>query len=560
VAAVAFVAYGSLLLGDGLPVRNAEAAPATDAAFALQSARGFAAALDEGVLYPRWIADANHGYGAPTFVYYPPLAYYLAGGATLGLGGAVDGLRVTAFLLALASGLAFLWSFRHRLGTAPAALGAALYVAMPYHLIDAYWRFALAELASFVWLPPLVHFAARTAERPGRGPWVGLTVCAAALMLTHLITAYLAALVVVPYALARVASAGRWRHVGALATAAAAALLVSAIYWAPVLAERDAVRLEWTRTLPHFQIDRNFVYRDETAHGYGKAPIKPWVNVSATAQALLALVAAGWAVSAAPRRRGDVLALAGLAAWTLLLQTPLSAPLWRALPELDLAQFPWRFGGLQALLAALLAAHALAGAPPRRRGVLAAGLLAASVPALAASLGIQAAAQERLDEGVAARESVRGRPVYEYMPAGIADWRGVAASRPRAADRARLEGPGEVEVVHWGTHERRIRVRTSRASRLRVRTFVHPGWRARVGGAPVPIAASNPRRAIEVPVPPGRHEVELVFGQTAARRGAAVASALGVALLLGVGLGPGAGRPRRQGRPGAGGDPEAGGS
>ena len=38
----------------------------------------FDAALRDGVWYPGWATDQAHGYGYPTFVFYPPLAYYAA--------------------------------------------------------------------------------------------------------------------------------------------------------------------------------------------------------------------------------------------------------------------------------------------------------------------------------------------------------------------------------------------------------------------------------------------------------------------------------------------------
>ncbi|MDJ0636402.1 MAG: hypothetical protein QNJ34_24710 [Xenococcaceae cyanobacterium MO_188.B29] len=37
----------------------------------------FSKQLAEGILYPRWLAGTNYGYGSPTFVFYPPLVYYL---------------------------------------------------------------------------------------------------------------------------------------------------------------------------------------------------------------------------------------------------------------------------------------------------------------------------------------------------------------------------------------------------------------------------------------------------------------------------------------------------
>jgi uncharacterized membrane protein len=37
----------------------------------------FSKQISEGILYPRWLAGDNYGYGSPTFVFYPPLVYYV---------------------------------------------------------------------------------------------------------------------------------------------------------------------------------------------------------------------------------------------------------------------------------------------------------------------------------------------------------------------------------------------------------------------------------------------------------------------------------------------------
>ncbi len=37
----------------------------------------FSQQLSEGIVYPRWLTGHNYGYGSPTFVFYPPLVYYL---------------------------------------------------------------------------------------------------------------------------------------------------------------------------------------------------------------------------------------------------------------------------------------------------------------------------------------------------------------------------------------------------------------------------------------------------------------------------------------------------
>lgn len=37
----------------------------------------FIDALKEGIIYPRWIPLNFWRYGSPTFIFYPPLSYYL---------------------------------------------------------------------------------------------------------------------------------------------------------------------------------------------------------------------------------------------------------------------------------------------------------------------------------------------------------------------------------------------------------------------------------------------------------------------------------------------------
>jgi|GEM_PF-5503769 len=54
----------------------------SDVTYHAQRSHGFYEALGEGVLYPRWLADANRGFGGPDFLVYPPLGYYLVAGTS----------------------------------------------------------------------------------------------------------------------------------------------------------------------------------------------------------------------------------------------------------------------------------------------------------------------------------------------------------------------------------------------------------------------------------------------------------------------------------------------
>ena len=499
-----------------------------DTAFAFASARGFVAALSEGVLYPRWVADASHGFGAPTFLFYSPLSYYAVAAANLLTSDLLGALRLVLLLATLAAGASFYAAAREISSPAGAALGAVLYILLPYHVLDLYQRFAFAEFVAFVWFP-LLFLAVRRIAEGRRGAAFLLAGAYAGLVLTHLVTAFMVLFVLVPYALFAAWRAGdaRWRQLGEMAAAGGVALLCSAVYLVPMLVQRDAVNLEWVKDSPFGAYPRNFIYRDETAHGYPPAPIKPLVNGTATWQAFLALAAA--AVLVARRRQpSEGWIFLGLSLWTLFLQTPLSSPLWAAVPELATVQFPWRFAAFQALAACFLVSCALQ-TEMRRQAVAVLLLLLAAGPALALSAKMWGKSLYQLDAATAELPALRTLVTTEYIPKGVREWQSFAA--PAEPRHAALGGPGRVEVLSWQTHSRRVGVETPAPTTLTLRTFAFPGWEARLNGEAAPIRADNPLHAIEIAVPAGRHEVEVELTPTPDRQAGAALSAAGAVLL-----------------------------
>jgi hypothetical protein len=100
----------------------------------------------------------------------------------------------------------------------------------------------------------------------------------------------------------------------------------------------------------------------------------------------------------------------------------------------------------------------------------------------------------------------------------------------RVKPRCRTEG-GDVQLVARAPGRWRFEVRRRTPGTLTVANPFYPGWIARRDGVEIAISAT-PGRAVEVPIPPGHHIVELAYRPGSLRFGVAISSVSLVALGL----------------------------
>jgi len=387
---------------------------AGDSPFLLQRVHQMAVALADGHFPPRWMPDAAFGLGYPFWNYYAPLAWLVAGGlAALG-GGVIGAIKVTTAIAFLAAA-AGAWRLARDTwgGTAAPLLTSAAYTFAPYHLINTYVRGdALSELVAYAAVPWALVAIGAAARSPSLRAIVRLSVAVAAVLLSHNITALLAAPVLAAHA-AFSTLAGRGRH-GLLARSAGAsssllapprsdpepsraptgwrrapwmlqvalerlewrmwpwlrrapspavviaigAVLGAALaawFWIPALAERGYVQLA-ASTQGYFDFRNHFVGRDlidwGTAFDHGAEDRAP------ARLGLLQLLLATGGLSAAlvrPGRRREAFFWTSVGAVGIFMVTPASQAVWTAVPLLHYAQFPWRWLTLVGLATAMLA-------------------------------------------------------------------------------------------------------------------------------------------------------------------------------------------------------------
>jgi hypothetical protein len=519
----------------------------------------FDAALRDGVWYPGWATDQALGYGYPTFVLIPPLAYYVAEGVHLLGATKVAAVKATFALATLGAGLAMYLYARQVMGRRRGFLAALVYVYIPYHLVDIYVRAALAEYCAFVWMPLALLAFQRLAQQPSARR-LGLTALAlGALWLTHnptglTFTLLLAAYVLYHLLAARSSWAQCLRRAAASCAGAFLGLGIAAALVLPNLLERTYINPEqWVRAGYDYAL--HFL---QPAHlfspAWGYAPGTPGTEgVMSYQLGAVAIILATVATLAALRHRarpagerGLILFFAVASLLVTLLMMPVSAPLWEALPIAALLQFPWRLLALTAVTLSILSGFAL-----DTRGQPAPGVPAhLHAPTLILGLvAVLASWPYTLPQYTPTPASAEGPLLSIEFELEYEDMRGMTAwseemppDSPLVAQylagealiTAEALAPGaSVEMIRTAGASDELRVRSPAGTTLLFYTYYYPGWRVYVDGQRLPDDALQPvppYGLLTVDIPAGEHHVLLRWGDTPLRL-AAKAITLGSLLL-----------------------------
>ncbi len=520
----------------------------------------FDAAIRSGDLFLRWVPHYYHGYGSPIFHFYGPLPYYVAQLFLLAGADVARALQCTLFATWLAAALAMYLLARDFLSRAASVASGVLYLLAPYHLVDMNVRHALGEHVAFVWIPLAIWGCAGCVAKPGASRFLVGALAVAALPLTHNITAMLALPVVCAWCAFEAYRARSAKGLALSALVVTTGLCVSAFFWLPAFVEKDLVFARESLTEEFFQFGHHFVYTTQlvwSAWGFGgsrpgiaddrmsfQIGLVHWAGIAATF-ALLHLTRKRWRADRS-HTAWPVFAAATVFVAAAFMTTPASVHIWHNISLLAFVQFPWRFLTLAAFGSSLAAAYAIDAIPwrsPRAAWIVSFVAVAAcvvaygswarpraamwhhgarySVPVKIEDLGKLDASEyddmrPRLTLGRVVSSGDTGTSRDDYLPRTVNE----KPTAPADALAWVLETGEEPAPVKLGPNRYRFDVSTVSASHLLFNQFAFPGWTARIDGEEAATLIDNRHGAIVVPVPEGRHEIEIEFASTPMRNAA----------------------------------------
>ena len=501
----------------------------------------------EGVLLPRWAEGANHGFGEPRFIFYPPISWMF--GAALGL--VVPWIFVPAVFIVLTQTLAGLCSFalgRRLFPQRGALVCAVCYAANPYALLIVYMRSDFAEQLALAFFPLLFLAAAEVLglfDPPARSARHSIVLLAITFALVWLTNA--PAGVVASYSLAALfawtaLTKKSWRPLLHSTAALALGFGLAGFYLLPAAYEQRWVNISLALA-SGLQPSQNFLYAviaDPEHNAFNRI-------ASNTAVLMIALTGI-FAASSFPRSRssaqplkkslwGTLVALSVTAAFLML---RISNILWEALPKLRFVQFPWRWMSILAIPFAVFISAAIVQKPARRYSP------AAMIAAVLAILACTATYMVRhtwwdsedvpvLLESLQSDQGFEG--VDEYDPLG--DDHSLLPEKlervmvvPTPEAEAELKSPTEITVQRWTAEKKEMRITTREPAVLKLRLLDYPAWRVEINEALVVPEQTGETDQITVPLATGSSRVLVRFIRTPDRTVGAVISVVSVLIAL----------------------------
>jgi hypothetical protein len=491
--------------------------------------------LRSGVIYPRWLADTNYGYGVATMVYYPPNIFYLSSLIHI----FVRDWTVTLFVLSALglalSGFALYWLARLFFGRPASATAAFIYILLPYHQIDLYWRGALPELIGFIFIPLIIRFTYLLGTHGRPRHYAALGLLYGLYVMTHLPVSYIFTYALALYVGLWALFVKDWKILLRVGLGMMLGIGISAIYWLPAALESKAA-YEWVSVV--FEYHKSYLspFSDEGdvfTHLIRKIYVYQFALLIVSVIVYFLAKLRSNKNSEAQDDNAQFAIQRQIWLWivmsfvTILMVTKLSSPVSKLIPRIEVAVPPFRWLVIASAFLALVIAAALEHLFKRSTGsqILMWSYRTAMAAILILNLWLAFAG---VMKGAMANPTYY--PPKDFLDAGWIPTGAKQAEEMPQTNQAIIAYGGYPEIIRWDPEYREIKTITTIPAFLRLKTYNFPGWTAYVDGQVTPIVSDlSGAQTIQIPI--GEHKVIVKFKNTPTRN---FGTAISLLCLLGV--------------------------
>lgn len=514
-ALTAFYCISPLYFYRGLP-------DACDAIHHLFYADRFKESLSEGSLYPRWVLDANYGYGGPYFIFYAPFSYYLYSAFNFAYSSPTISMISAIWLSYFLSGLTMFAVLVKESGIIVSLIVAIVYQIIPFHIVDLYERGSYAELFAFVWIPLIILFLLRMTDTDDKKNILGLAIAYAGLVLTHIVSGFMITFVVGIFVIYHGAMRKNKQVIIRTGLGIALGLCLSSIYLLPVIFERRYVHIDYLLECTFCDYRQNFLLTRSIFSLLTDHAIRLHTVFAFEVIFFILLMFFIIAQRKILFHKSSIKYFIMLFLIACFLTTPLSKPLWTIIPFFTFLQFPWRWllfmdVSLCFLIANIFTTENIVelNKSSFSKRIVAYVFIILFVFSYVILHNKPIIEKKRLSEIIYTEK------IYNYVPHTIEyipRWVGSLSKRERSFSPASIiSGNGRYEVINWKTELRMIKITSAMPIRLRIATFFYPGWKAYLDGTEIAINIEDGSGAMLLDIPKGEHILELKFVDTPVR-------------------------------------------
>lgn len=475
----------------------------------------------------RWVPDAGFGYGYPLMEFYPPMPYYPMEFLVLLGFGFFWPVKIIFALAFIFSALGMFLLAKEFFGRWGGVIASVLYVYSPYHSVDIYVRGALNEAWGMVWFPFVLLYIYRLIKTD-KNKWnfIFLSVSIALQISSHNVMTMVFAPSAILWALFWLWRSGKIAPIKELILAGLFGVGLAAFFFLPVVLEQkfvhvDSMMVGYFNYLAHFaDIKQLFTSR---FWGYGGSTWGPEDGMSFSIGHVQWLAATLVSVVALFRLKKQrtvsimILMLVFLGFTYAFLTHGRSVEIWKVIPLLQYAQFPWRLVALIVFYFSFASGYLATFTLPKLLKPFA--LVVLLLGTIIFNLGFfKVERHTRVTLG----EKLSGLSWENQVTGGIFDYLPRSAPKPPGAPAFTIpiviDGQGGILNYRAGTNWQNFEVNVSSASaKVMLPLYTFPGLVTKVDGQKVSTLIDHDLGRVIVNVSSGLHRVDVKVGYTTVR-------------------------------------------